>query len=105
MKMGQTVSRHSDINNIRNSDANRSGFITNINLVTNDLNEDIGVYIPENNTVVAGETVTSGDENCSCSDYTESSVSLFDNLLMLLFFIISTSILGMVFTKKESLSL
>jgi len=101
----QTVSPNSEVNGIRDSDANRSGFITNINLVVDDLNEDIGVYTPSNRTVVAGATVTSGDENCSCSDYTESSVSIFNNILTLLFLIISTSILGIFFTQRERLSL
>ncbi len=101
----QTVSPNSEVNGIRNSDANRSGFITNINLVADDLNEDIGVYTPSNRTIVEGETVTSGDENCSCSDYTESSISIFNNVLTLLFLIISTSLLGLFFTQRERLSL
>ncbi len=95
-----TVSPNSGADSSNNSDANASGFITNIHLTANDLDEDIGIY----STIVKSTTIQA-DTNCSCSDYTESSVSIFSNLLTLIFLIVTTSMLGIFFIKRESFSL
>ena len=95
-----TVSPNSGADSSNNSDANASGFITNIHLTANDLDEDIGIY----STIVEATTIQV-DTNCSCSDYTESSVSIFSNLLTLIFLIVTTSMLGIFFIKRESFSL
>ena len=90
----QTVSPNNGKDDSINSDANASGFITNIYLTNNNLDEDIGIY----NTVVGDIS-----SNCSCPPYKESSVSIFSNILIVIIFILSTSFLGLSFLNKDNL--
>ena len=86
------VSPNTGTDDTTNSDANASGFITNIHLTTDDLDEDIGVF----NTIVGGAS-----RDCSCSAYKESSVSIFSNMLTLLILILSTSLIAYRTFRKD----
>ena len=85
--------------NTLDSNANNNAQITNINLTANDNTLDMGIY-PSNNAVLAATIHGNG---CTCHPYEEKSISLFSNIFILLAMIFLTSLLALLFLKKEEI--